>query len=84
MPEMQFDPPRYEWTATTIEEAQSILAAVGNLIDAHVNTLAPAGLMERAEARRTTLARLTVSLDLSAAVARINDQRELAEADRRS
>lgn len=73
----QFDPPRYEWTATTAEEAKNILAAVRDLIDAHISTLAPEGPMERAEARRITPARLVVSLDLSGAVDRINDQREL-------
>jgi hypothetical protein len=75
----QFDPPRYEWTASTIEEAQSILGAAGDLIDAHVSTLAPAGSMERLGARRTTPARLVVSLDLSGAVDRINDQRAAAD-----
>ncbi len=79
---MTFNPPRYEWTATTIEEAGNILRAAADLIDAHVSTLAPSGSMERLGARRETPARLVVSLDLSGAVARINDQREQAELDR--
>jgi len=81
MPQMTFDPPRYEWHAQTAEEAKNILEAARDMIDAHINTLVPQGGADRVEARRVTPVPLLVSLDLSGAVARINDQRTLHSLD---
>jgi hypothetical protein len=76
-----FDPPRYEWTAETAAEADAALGAARDLIDAHINTLAPvSGNGESARARRETPVRLLISLDLTGAVDRIN--RRQAEAER--
>lgn len=86
---MTFNPPYYEWTAANAGDAKNILNAVGKLIDAHVATVEPGGPVAEVRAARGVSAALTIRLDLSGAVAQINDRRaldtlgeELAELDR--
>lgn len=71
---MIFNPPQYEWKATTVREALEYLKAVEDMIEAHMSSLAPQGL-GRFNAERNTPAELTLSLDLSGLVERINDRR---------
>ena len=71
---MQFNPPNYEWSATTVREAQEFLDAAKDMINAHMASLAPGsqGVMQR---ERETPIRLTLRLDLTPVVERINDKR---------
>jgi hypothetical protein len=71
---MQFDPPRYEWTATTASEAINALQAARDLIDSHMRTLTPGNSLEVTRKARTSPTRLHLSLDLSGLVELINDQ----------
>ncbi|MFK8844703.1 hypothetical protein [Streptomyces sp. Ac-502] len=74
---MNFDPPRYTWTATTARQASVVLQAAADLLDAHIGTLrlsVPDG-ESRAETERRTPVRLEVSLDLSTAAECINAAR---------
>jgi hypothetical protein len=71
---MIFNPPEYEWEATTVREAKEYLEAVTNMIDAHMASLT-AGANGRIERERHTPLKLTLSLDLGPLVERINDQR---------
>lgn len=71
---MQFDPPRYAWSASTVREAKEYLEAATRMIEAHMASLAPGsqGVMQR---ERETPIGLTLRLDLAPIVERINDKR---------
>lgn len=71
----RFDPPRYEWKADNAREAENLLNAAIGMIDAYIATLAPEGGPATFDAQRTTPVSVTISLDLSGATARVNDQR---------
>ncbi|MET9550552.1 hypothetical protein ABZY36_35405 [Streptomyces sp. NPDC006627] len=71
---MLFDPPRYEWTADTVYDAEKRLSAAEKLIDSHIETLAP-DANGQWDVKRATPLRLKISLDLAPVVERINDKR---------
>lgn len=71
---MIFNPPQYEWEATTVREALEYLDAVKDMIDAHMASLAP-GVQGRMERERRTPTKLTLKLDLGPLVQCINDRR---------
>jgi hypothetical protein len=71
---MLFDPPKYEWEATTTREAIEYLEAAKDMIDAHMASLAP-GTQGRMERERHTPIKLTLQLDLGPLVQCINDRR---------
>lgn len=71
---MQFNPPNYEWEATTVREAQEYLDAAKRMLDAHMASLAP-GEQGRMERERHTPVKLTLALDLGPLVQCINDRR---------
>lgn len=71
---MLFEPPRYDWEASTVYDAEKILSAAEKLIEAHMDTLAP-DKNTQWDAKRATPIRLKISLDLAPVVERINDRR---------
>lgn len=71
---MLFNPPLYEWEATTTREALECLQAAKDMIDAHMVSLTP-GEQGRMERERHTPIKLTLQLDLGPLVERINDRR---------
>ncbi|GLF98191.1 hypothetical protein [Streptomyces yaizuensis] len=76
---MALQPPQYEWTAETGQEAETSLEGVRNLIDAHLKTLLPGDAYIRGETRRSTRVKLRVSLDLGPVIEAINGSRQLRE-----
>jgi hypothetical protein len=72
-------PPVYDWIATTAMEAEISLEAVKNLIDAHLKTLVPSDPFIKADTRRNTPIKLTISLDLGPVIGAINEARQLNE-----
>ncbi|MDX3165867.1 MULTISPECIES: hypothetical protein [Streptomyces] len=73
------EPPAYEWTATTAMEAENVLEAAKNLIDAHLKTLVPGDPFIKADTRRNTPIKLRISLDLGPVIEAINESRQLDE-----
>lgn len=71
---MLFNPPQYEWEATTVREAMEYLDAVKQMIDAHMTSFAPE-IRGRTDRERSTPLKLKLALDLAPLVERINDQR---------
>ena len=71
---MQFDPPRYEWTAATAREALNALDAARDLIESHLKTLEPDGAAAVLRASRAAPTILAMHLDLSELVQLVNDQ----------
>lgn len=55
--------PTHQWTATTVEEALSLLAAARKQLEARMLALVPGDVMERIRAGRTAPVRLTITLD---------------------
>lgn len=68
---MRFEPPHYEWSASTAYDAEKIVSAVAALLQAHMDTLVPDG-MEQWDAKRAAPLKLKITLDLSAIVDQIN------------
>lgn len=75
---MRFEPPRYEWEVDTAYDAEKVLDAAQQLIDAHMATLAP-DANGRWDAKRATPLGLKISLDLGPVVERINDKRTVED-----
>ena len=75
-----FEPPRYEWTAGTVYDAEKTLDAAKSLIEAHMDTLTP-DQNDQWGTKRATPVRLTISLDLAPVVERINDKRTVEVLD---
>ncbi|WP_030888271.1 hypothetical protein [Streptomyces sp. NRRL S-1868] len=73
----EFHPPHYTWTASNAKEAENILSAALDLLDAHLKTLMPNGAMERQDAKRTAPVALTVSMDLTGFLEQINTKRAI-------
>jgi hypothetical protein len=71
---MLFNPPEYEWEATTVREALEYLDAAKDMIAAHLASLTPGG-QGRMERERRTPIKLTLQLDLGPLVQCINDRR---------
>ncbi|MCZ0984014.1 hypothetical protein O1L60_45450 [Streptomyces diastatochromogenes] len=74
---MTIQPPVYEWTATTAQEAATSLDAATNLIDAHLKTLMPGDPYIKNDTRRNAAVALRISLDLGPLLQAINESREL-------
>ncbi|MEV6421744.1 hypothetical protein [Streptomyces sp. NPDC051662] len=70
---MAIEPPLYQWSATTAQEAETFLTAARSLIDAHLMTLVPGHAYVRNETRRETPVTLRISLDLGPVIAAINE-----------
>lgn len=66
------EPPRYTWTATTVEEALAALRAARKLLEAHLETLAPTSPIGQDKAARSTGTDLTIRLDLGPLIQAIN------------
>ncbi|WP_149563188.1 hypothetical protein [Streptomyces cacaoi] len=73
----EFNPPHYTWTASNAKEAENILSAARDLLDAHLKTLVPNDAMERHDAQRTAPVALTVSMNLSGLLEQINTKRTI-------
>ncbi|MDF4254630.1 hypothetical protein [Streptomyces sp. WMMB303] len=73
----EFEPPHYTWSASTAEEAKTTLRAAADLIDAHLATLVPGDRLQRHQAKASTPLTLTVSMDLSGLIEKINTQRTI-------
>ncbi|MEJ8654757.1 hypothetical protein WKI65_43665 [Streptomyces sp. MS1.AVA.3] len=74
---MTLQPPNYEWTAQTAQEAETSLVAAKELIDAHLKTLMPGDPYIRNETRRTTPLKVRISVDLGPVIEAINEARQL-------
>ncbi|MER0443057.1 hypothetical protein ABR738_00450 [Streptomyces sp. Edi4] len=74
---MTIQPPVYEWSATTAQEAETSLEAATNLIDAHLKTLVPGDAYIKSDTRRNALVGLRISLDLGPLLLAINESRVL-------
>lgn len=77
--EQEFNPPRYTWTASTVQEAKAILNAARDLVDAHMSTLVPGDVGDRWDAEKGAPTALSISLDLSGLVEQINTRRTIAD-----
>ncbi|MFJ2752679.1 hypothetical protein [Streptomyces sp. NPDC087297] len=73
---MTIDPPIYEWTVGDAQEAETVLKAAGNLIDAHLMTLDPSAPFPKSSVRRGTPVGLTIRLDLGPILAAIREAQE--------
>jgi len=56
---------RYEFTATTAQEAHNLLEAAQQLLDAHLKLLAPGAPYINSELRERTPVHLAITLDLA-------------------
>ena len=72
---MSFNPPQYEWEATTVREAFQYLEAVQQLSEAHITSLDQSNLLDRRDTERRTPLAFKLTLDLTPLVERINDKR---------
>lgn len=59
-------PNTHEWTGTTVEEAEDLLSAARQLLDAHMKALAPGDHRSQYRLAKTTPVAIKVSLDLTA------------------
>lgn len=62
---MTQNPNTHEWTGTTVEEAEDLLSAARDLLDAHMKALAPGDYRSRIRLAKTTHVAIKVSLDLT-------------------
>lgn len=72
-----FDPPHYEWSAVTVEQALSELDAARKILEAYMQTLEPGGgLVERQRLARVTPAVMVLHLNMQAVVDKIKAETE--------
>ncbi|MER6253619.1 hypothetical protein ABT224_19915 [Streptomyces sp. NPDC001584] len=71
--------PIYEWTVGDAQEAETVLKAAGNLIDAHLMTLDPSAPYPKGSVRRATPVGLTIRLDLGPMLAAIREAAEVRQ-----
>jgi hypothetical protein len=72
-------PPQYEFTATTAQEATTLLDAAEKLLQAHLMMLAPDDNMVRIELRKRTRVAMKITLDLGNIVRTISEVETLNE-----
>jgi len=62
---MTDNPQRYEWTGTTAREADTLLGAAQELIDAHLKALVPGDPTARLRLSKTAPVVVKISIDLT-------------------
>ncbi|MEU8469574.1 hypothetical protein AB0F30_16900 [Streptomyces sp. NPDC029006] len=62
---MTDNPRQYEWNGTTVQEADALLSAAQELINAHMKALVPGEPLVRYRLAKTARVRIKVSLDLT-------------------
>jgi hypothetical protein len=76
----RFDPPHYEWSARTVEQALNELEAAKKILEAYLLTLAPGGgLVERGRLATVTPAVMVLHLNMSHVVNAIKEETEFQE-----
>lgn len=74
---MTDNPMRYEWTGSTALEADNLLQAANDLIDAHLRALAPGDATVRYRLKRNAKVGIKVQLDLTELAATANEVQAL-------
>lgn len=77
-----FQPPKYEWSAKTVQQALNQLDAAKKTLESYMLTLVPAGdIADRARLARTTPAVMVLHLNMSHVVTALADARALHDLD---
>lgn len=77
----RFDPPHYEWSARTVEQALNELKAATKILEAYMLTLAPGGdLVDRTRLAQATPALMVLHLNMSHVVGAIKEEADFQEA----
>jgi hypothetical protein len=72
-------PPRYEFVASNAQEIVALLEAAEKLVEAHLTMLNPGGSGLRSDLRKSTVAHMTLRLDLSPILDKLTEVAELNE-----